>query len=508
MQSPSRITLLAGVLAVAGACAQPDAGETDEQQALASAEIMEIPITTANEAAMVDFLAGQERADVGRAVEANSLFRAAVEKDPTFAYAYLNIAYNSTSAEEFNSNVELAMENITNASDAERLMIEVGGAFTDSDNDKALEISKQLTEAYPNTPRAWLNLGNTYGGRQETDASRAAYQKALGLDPNMYAAHQAIGLSYLFSEPKDFAKAKEHFDHTVQLQPEEAKGYEFLGDTYRAMGELETARASYAAALEKDPGLGVVSNKKGHINYFLGSFAEARADYDAAIAYAEGPSSAASYGVYRAFVNLHAGSPGEAIAELAAVAETAGEKGLREDQAVGVQIFALSSAAQIALHHEIFDALKQILTAREAAQRTNIELVSDPDFTNGTEANIVLWRARSAARMGEIEKAQGLLEEHKTLLAEVRSPTRYQGLHQALGEIALKQGSFDEAAQHLREANLNNIYVNYLLALAEEGMGNAEEAKRLFTKVANFNFNSVGFALTRRDAIAKAEATT
>lgn len=504
MQSPSRITLLAGVLAVAGACAQPDAG--DEQQALASAEIMDIPVTTANEAAMVDFLAGQEKADVGRALEANDLFRAAVEKDPTFAYAYLNIAYNSTSAEEFNSNVELAMENITNASDGERLMIEVGAAFTDADNDRALELSKQLTEAYPNSPRAWLNLGGVYQGRQESEAARGAYKKALELDPNMYAAHQAIGFSYLFNEPKDFAKALEHFQHTVELQPEEAKGYEFLGDTYRAMGELETARASYTTALEKDPGLGVVANKKGHINSFLGNYTEARADYDAAMQYAEGPSSAASYGVYRAFVNLHEGAPGKAITALVTLANNAPQKeGLRQDQAIGLQIFALTNAAEIALHHEMFDRLNEILQKREAAQRANIELVDDPEFTSGQEANIILYRARAAARRGEVEKAQGMLEEHKTLLANVRSPTRYQGLHQALGEIALEQGNFAEAVQHLKQANLNNIYVNYLLALAEDGSGNTAEAKRLFTKVASFNFNSVGFALTRKDAIAKSQ---
>lgn len=504
MQSPSRFTLLAGVLAIAGACAQqPDAGETREQQALASAEIAEIPITTANEAARVDFLAGQELADVARPQEANELFRAAVEKDPTFAYAYLNIANTGATAEEFTSNVEMAMEHIAHASDGERMLIEVGAAFTDADNDKALELSKQLTETYPNSPRAWLNLGGVLGGRQENAAARDAYMKALELDPNMYAAHAAIGFDYLFQEPRNFAKAKEHFEHCVELMPEEAKGYEFLGDTYRAMGELETARASYSSALERDPGLGVAALKKGHINSFLGNFDEARADYDIGIANATSFNKG-TYAVYRAFVPLHAGAPGEAIAELMAITEMAPEMGVREDQVIGIKTFALNQAATIALHHEMFEALKDILAELEIVRQQNIELVGDPDFTRGQEANRLWWKARAAAWMGEIDAAKATLEEHKSLQEPVRSPTRFQGYHQVLGEIALKQGNFDEAITQLKQANPTSMYVKYELALANEGAGNAEEAKRLFTEVANYNFNSVGFALVRRDAMIKA----
>lgn len=503
MQSQRMHILLAGVIAVAGACAQqPDAGE-EESQALASAEISAIPITSANEDARVDFLVGQELADVGRGQEANARFRAAVEKDPTFAYAYLNIASTATSAEEFMSNVAAAMEHVSHASDGEAMLIEVAAAYTDSDPDRALEASKKLAEAYPNSPRAWLNLGNVLAGRQENEEARDAYMKALQLDPNMYAAHAAIANDYLFQEPRDFAKAKTHFEHCVELKPDEAKGYEFLGDTYRAMGELETARSSYTTALEKDPMLGVAAIKKGHINSFLGNFDEARADYDAGIASAT-PFNKSNYAVYRAFVPVHAGAPTEAIAELMGIAKSAGDHGLRADQVISVRMFSLSNAATIALHHEMFDALKEILAAREAVQQENMELVGDPEFSRDQEANKLWWRARMAAWMGEFDQAKTTLEEHRTLQEADSGPLRFQGYHQVLGEMALKQGEFAEAVSQLQQADPNNVYVKYLLANAHEGAGNAEEAKRLFADVANTNFNSVGFALVRRDATTKA----
>jgi hypothetical protein len=73
------------------------------------------------------------------------------------------------------------------------------------------------------------------------------------------------------------------------------------------------------------------------------------------------------------------------------------------------------------------------------------------------------------------------------------------------GVSALKAGDYAEAVEQLRQADFaNNMFVRYHLALAEEGAGNAEEAAKLFAEVASFNFNSIGFALTGRDAAARA----
>jgi hypothetical protein len=52
-----------------------------------------------------------------------------------------------------------------------------------------------------------------------------------------------------------------------------------------------------------------------------------------------------------------------------------------------------------------------------------------------------------------------------------------------------------------KQANLNNIYVKYQMALALDGAGNQAEAKKLFREVSQWNFNSVTFALVRKEAI-------
>jgi Tfp pilus assembly protein FimV len=65
-----------------------------------------------------------------------------------------------------------------------------------------------------------------------------------------------------------------------------------------------------------------------------------------------------------------------------------------------------------------------------------------------------------------------------------------------------------KAAAEYREADLTDDYVRYQLALALEASGHAEDARRLFREVAEWNFNSVGFALSRRDAIRRGGVVT
>jgi hypothetical protein len=51
-----------------------------------------------------------------------------------------------------------------------------------------------------------------------------------------------------------------------------------------------------------------------------------------------------------------------------------------------------------------------------------------------------------------------------------------------------------------------SLFPRYQLGLAEQGAGNETEARRLFQEVADFNFNSVDFALVRADAAKRAAA--
>ena len=488
------------LLAAVVACA-PQA--EDRESSGAAAPVAEIPVTSASTAAVEAFEEGQRLADIGRGRQANKLFKQATEEDATFAYAYLQVANTAASALEFKTYLDLAKANLEGKSEGERLLVEIVGTFLDNDAERRLELSSGLVEAYPESPRAWLTRGAMQATLNQHQASRESIRRALALQPDLIAAHVRMANSFLFNEPKDFDRALAEMETVIQLDPQEAKGYEGLGDVLRARNELEAAREAYSRALEVDPALSVAALKKGHIDSFLGRFEEARADYDLGIAGAEG-SDRPNYANYRAFAWLHAGDPDAALAELHDLYESVDHMGLPADQVRATKIFTLDNAATVALHFGKVDAAEEILEERSRVVRSDALALGDESFSRRQEAGIALRSGRLAARRGEFDTARALAEQNHDLLAADSNPRRFEGYHGLLGQIALARGEFDAAVAQYEQANLTVTYIRYQLAMALAGAGRAEEARELFQEVAEWNFNSVGFALVRRDALAQA----
>ncbi len=464
--------------------------------------IEEIPVTTVSAEALASFERGRELMDVGRYQEANELFEAAVARDPTFAYAYLNISRTGASWQEFHDNHGLAMANLEGKSEGERLLAEIYQTVFDNDAEKRIELAQALVGKYPRSPRAWLVLAATQGDLNLNEAARESTRQALELDSEFKPAYVATWVSYLHREPKDFARAEQAMLDCLELDPGEAKLHENLGDVYRAMQQLERASEVYTRAAELDPSHSTVLIKKGHVNSFLGNFDQARADYDAGLAGAK-DRDRITYANFRAFTHLHAGDPRAALDELAGLVAAADVSGIPEDQVYDAKISTLSHQAAIALHHGFLADAETILADLARVIRDNAKQVDASEFARQQEANLLAWQSQLAARRGDWQAARERAEEHRRLLENDNNPRRFEGYHGLLGLVELLQGNHAQAAEHLKKSDSGEIYVKYHLALAEEGAGNAGEARRLFKEVGEWNFNSVGFALVRRDALAR-----
>lgn len=462
----------------------------------------DVPVTTASTEALELFLEGRQAMEIGRESEAHELFQQAVELDPGFSYAHLSLAFTAASAREFADHLGRARAHLEGKSDGERILVEITETYFDNDSEKRLGLARSLVEHYPEGPRAQLMLAGIQTDQNQDAAARESIERATLLDDSLLAAHYAAWRSYLFDEPTDFARAERAMWRCLELDPEEAKPYENLGDVYRAMGDLERAAEVYQRAVEKDPSLTVAHVKQGHVASFLGRFDEARAAYDAALEAAR-DQTRITYANYRAFTHLHAGDPRAALDELSGLIELADTLGLSADKVLGAKIFTLTNQATIALHHGLEDDAENILETLAGAMRANSESVGDGDFTRLQEANILLWQSQLEARRGDAETALALAEEHRALLADDRNPRRFEGYHGLLGLIALLDGRNAEAVEHLEQSDLGRIYVKYHLALAAEGAGQTERARKLFREVAEWGFNSVGYALVRRDALAR-----
>src|SRR5436189_31332 len=303
--------VLASVSWSAGAAAQ---GPRSALDPITSA-VINHPITTSSAEARAHFLEGLREFDLGRLIDANVHFKAAVAADPDFAFAYLNVANTANSLDEFKTNLALAEQNAAGASEAERLQIQMTRKGFDNDLAGQLALGQQLVAKYPQSPRAWLALGGAQGALNENADARESMAKALELSPKLYVAHVIMGNNYIFGEPRDFTKALRHMQEAEALAPDESNAHMFVGDAYRAQKNLEKAREEYLRGHALEPRNAVLLVKAGHANTFLGDYAAARADYDSAMALGRANEKAA-YAPFRAYVSVYAGDPAAAIAEL------------------------------------------------------------------------------------------------------------------------------------------------------------------------------------------------
>ena len=497
-RAPARAAL---VLALCGSYA--GAAAQDSRSALdpITSAVIKHPITTSSGLARDHFLRGQRELDLARFIDANAHFKEAVAADPAFAFAYLNVANTANSLEEFKSNLALAEQHAAGASEAERLQIQMARKGFDNDLAGQLALGKQLVEKYPDSPRAWLALAGVQGALNRNDEARTSIAKALGLAPKLFVAHTTLGNSYLFGEPRDFAKALQHMQQAEALAPNEPGAHDFIGDAYRAQQNLDKARAEYTRGHELNPRDAILLQQRGHVDTFRGDYAAARADYDSAIALGRA-NEKAGYAPFRAYVSVYAGDPAAAIDELNQLVASVDGLGVPDPKTA--KVGALSNVAVIAIHTRNRPAAEQALKQLAPVLMQQADEAGNPAFRRGQEATIAYFQGWWAARRGDYGAARKEADRITELLAPDANARKLEPMHQLLGFIALYQGNYREAVGHLQQGNPFDPYIKYQLAVAAEGAGDAARAKQLFREVADYNFNAVGFALVRKEARQKA----
>lgn len=501
-----RLLITASLLTTLGCSRSEDQAASNEPEAaeVEVVQVIQIPLTTSSEAARAYYAEGQYLVDVGRVVQARAKFEAAVAEDPDFALAYYGQSNAALSFAEFQHRLDAATEHAEGISEGERMLIDINKSFLSNDPATGLAVARNLVQQYPDSARAWNILAGMQTNQNDNEGARASSARALELEANSAAALVGLANNNLFNEPKDFTAAENWANTFIAAYPDEARGLEILGDIKRAQNELQAALDAYNSASTLDPTLEAAAHKRGHVNSFLGNIDDARAAYDEAIAIAPNESKA-GYAVYKGFTNIHGGDIPAAIDELEMLADEVEAMGTPQDQVKGSQVFALSNAALAAMHAGLYDRAATIVERRNELVMSIAEDVGTDDARRLQQASGEFFSGLLAAYQGNADTAT---EHANTITALVDSddnPRKLEPAHWVLGMSALQAGDFAAAAEHLRQADhANNMFVRYQLAVAEESLGNSEEAKKLFSEVAIFNFNSVGFALTRADATARA----
>ena len=115
------------------------------------------------------------------------------------------------------------------------------------DNNYALAYAG-LTDAYTQlTTRIYI------APREGRQKAREAAIKALSLDPNLAEAHAAVGETYIFFAPYDFATGDRELHRAIELSPSLALAHHFLGVSMLEQGRRDEALQEVLRARELDP---------------------------------------------------------------------------------------------------------------------------------------------------------------------------------------------------------------------------------------------------------------
>jgi tetratricopeptide (TPR) repeat protein len=463
----------------------------------------DIPVTSSSEEAIALFEKGRDALDFYRTDDARALFDEAISLDTDFALAYLYRAFTAISAGDWRTHVDKAKAAMEKASKGEQVLIKMTLTVLTNDREERMRLAEELVKLYPESPRAWIELGNQLDGMKKYEEAREKYNKAAEIDQSFVPDCRRMWGSYMFNDPKDFAKAEEYAKKQVELRGDEAQVYIDLGDVYRGQNNLEKARKSYTKATEVNPKSHVAFSKKGHANSFLGNLDEARSDYQMSTEVAVTGGSKIGWANFGTFTYLYADDFKGALAANQKVMDNMSEYSLKEEEVPGAMSNCCYNRYMMAMYGGDYESANSALKKYITHTDEWLEQLNSPDYSRQMKSYNEIYKGRLAAYEGRFDEAMSLAEASKEFIKDDKDPRKFEDYYRLIGTIHLLKKDYAKAAEAFDKANDQAIMVKFLKGQVMEGLDRNEEAKSLFNEVATFNFNGVEYALVRNKAIVK-----
>ena len=149
--------------------------------------------------------------------------------------------------------------------------------------DLAIDLYRRLLHRHPAIPIAHNNLGNLLQERREWQEAIACYEAALARDPRYASAYFNLGRVLLHTN--DLIRAEHCLRQAAALAPNDAQVRARLARALVELGRREEALAETLRSLELEPGSPEIRNDAGVVHANLGDFDTAREHYRAALAF-------------------------------------------------------------------------------------------------------------------------------------------------------------------------------------------------------------------------------
>jgi tetratricopeptide (TPR) repeat protein len=452
------------------------------------AQSREMPLTASKEALAL-FLQGREKAE--NLEDPGTLFDQAIQKDPDFAMAYL---FAGRTNQEFRKNVVKAAGLADKVSPGEREWILAARDQAEGNPAGRKEHLEQLVKLHPADKRAHSQLGFYYRSVGDDAASLRHFSEAARLDKKYAPAYNNIGYADLALGR--YSDAERAFKTYIKLIPKNPNPYDSYAELLMKTGKYDESIRQYNRALAVDPAF--VSSYRGIGNNYAykGDYAKARESYQRMFDKAtdDGQRDQALLSAVNSYVAE--GKTGEALAANERRRELA-EKAGDVQTLIGVHT---ASGLILLEAGKLEDAAKQFERADQ--------LREDPSLPAAGAENRRFGGMRSRARLSiarqEFGPATTLLEEMRQSLSSRKNPNQEMGYNETAGFLELGQKNYAKALEYFAKADLNDPYVWYYRAVAQEAAGDRKSAAALYRKLADWNqLDDTGYAIVRSRAAAR-----
>ena len=456
-----------------------------------SAREIKIPITTNSDQARQEFLLGQQLSDNLQATKSLEHFDKAIMLDPSFASAYLNRANNSFTTKEFFDNLKGAMSHKDNVSEGERLLILATDAGANANFQTQKDCLQKAVALYPNDERAHFMLGAYYFGQQDYKDAINEYEKSIHISDRFAPAYNILG--YAYRQIEKYQEAEKTFRKYTELIPNDPNPYDSYAELLLKIGRFNESVSIYQKALAIDPTF--TSSEVGLcMNYlYMGKADDASSAVKRLFEMARNPGEKRQAFFIKAVVDVDGGNMEQGV------------KDFDDEYAVGKEINDvagmsgdLAAKANILLETGKYDeALKTF--------DTSVDLITHSDLSDEIKKNTLVVahfnRAQVAAARGDLAKAKSETEEYWRGVKKKNNSNQIRFTHELNGVVALAEKKYDTAVAELLQANQQDPYVLYRLALAYQGKGDKIRAREFSRKAADFDsLPFLNFAFIRHKA--------
>ncbi len=436
-----------------------------------------MPVTTTSNEAREQYLKGRNLAESLQGKESLQYFTKAINADSNFALAYLNRAPNQPTAKAFFGDLNKAVSLADKVPEGESLQILGFEAGVNANPEKQKEDYEKLVSLYPKDQRAHGLLGTYYFGQQDYQSALEQFKKAVEIDSNFSPAYNMLG--YCNKQLMNYDAAEKAFEKYIQLIPNDPNPYDSYAELLMKEGKYDQSIQNYQKALTFNPHfvssmLGIASNEM-----YKGDYDSSRAELQKLYNTARDNGEKRTALFAMSITYIDEGKPEMALDEINKEYNIA--KMENDNAAMAGDLINMGN---ILLE---MDKNKEALDNFQKAVEAFNNSASPQTLKDNVRLGLLFNESNVALHQKDFKTASLKAEEFMNGVKAINNANQIRLAHQLNGMINLVQKKADDCLSELSQANQQDPYNFYRMALAYQMKGDKDKAKEYCEKVMNFN---------------------